>query len=121
MAIAAPNHPSFKTIRSEPADALVNKLAWQRGFLVMDHTTLAEVVRDLNRYNVEKIVIADPSASRMEMYGTIPINGVNGFVRVAQGVLGLRATRHGDEIQIRSETGVEHLTSRGELCSTPDF
>lgn len=100
VAIAALNHPSFKTIRSEPADTLVNKLAWQRGFLVMDHTTLAEVVRDLNRYNVEKIVIADPAAARMQMYGTIPINGVNGFVRVAQGVLGLRATRRGGEIQI---------------------
>ncbi len=100
MAIATPTHPSFKTIRSQPADTLIDKLAWQRGFLVMDHTTLAEVVRDLNRYNVEKIVITDPSAARMEMYGTIPINGVNGFVRVAQGVLGLRATRRGDEIQI---------------------
>lgn len=100
VAIATLAHPSFKTIRGEPADALIDKLAWQRGFLVMDHTTLAEVVRDLNRYNVEKIVIADPAAARMEMYGTIPINGVDGFVRVAQGVLGLRATRHGAEIQI---------------------
>lgn len=100
VAIAAPTHPSFKTIRSEPADTLVDKLAWQRGFLVMDHTTLAEVVRDLNRYNVEKIVVSDPAAARMEMYGTIPINGVDGFVRVAQGVLGLHATRRGDQIQI---------------------
>lgn len=100
VAVAAPAHPSFKTIRSEPADTLIDKLAWQRGFLVMDHTTLAEVVRDLNRYNVEKIVIADPAAARMEMYGTIPINGVDGFVRVAQGVLGLHATRRGAEIQI---------------------
>lgn len=100
VAIATSTHPGFKTIRSEPADALIDKLAWQRGFLVMDHTTLAEVVRDLNRYNVEKIVIADPAAAGMEMYGTIPINGVDGFVRVAQGVLGLHATGRGSEIQI---------------------
>jgi transmembrane sensor len=100
VVVAVSNHPGFRTTRSEPADVLVNKLAWQRGFVVMDHTTLADVVRDLNRYNVEKIIISDPAAARMQMYGTIPINGVDGFVRVAQGVLGLRAIRRGNEIEI---------------------
>lgn len=100
VAVAGPEHRSFRTVRSEPAATLVDKLAWQRGFLVMDHTTLAAVVRDLNRYNVEKIVITDPAAARMEMYGTIPINGVDGFVRVAQDVLGLRVARRGNDIEI---------------------
>lgn len=83
-----------------PAQILVNKLAWQRGFLVLDHTTLADAAQDLNRYNREKIVITDPAAGRMEMYGTIPINGVGGFVRVAQSVLGLRVEKHGNEILV---------------------
>lgn len=100
VAVAGPEHRNFRTVRSEPAATLVDKLAWQRGFLVMDHTTLAAVVHDLNRYNVEKIVITDPAAARMEMYGTIPINGVDGFVRVAQDVLGLRVARHGNDIEI---------------------
>jgi len=100
VATAASNSPGFKMVRNEPAGTLVNKLAWQRGFLVMDHTTLAQAARDLNRYNRQKIVIADSTAANMEMYGTIPINGIEGFVRVAQGVLGLRVVRHGDEITI---------------------
>ncbi len=93
-------YASQQVIKNEPAQMLVNKLAWQRGFLVMNHTTLAEAVRDLNRYNTEKIVIANPAAAQLEMYGTVPINGASGFVRVVQSVLGLRVEKHGNEIVI---------------------
>ena len=88
------------TVTNEPAHTLINELAWQRGFLVLDHTALGDAARDLNRYNRQKIVIVDPNVARMQMYGTIPINGVDGFIRVAQDVLRLNVIKRGDEIVI---------------------
>ena len=43
--------------------ALANDLAWRTGMVVFNHTTLAEAAAELNRYNHEKLVIADPAAS----------------------------------------------------------
>jgi len=88
------------TVTNEPAHTLINELAWQRGFLVLDHTTLADAARDLNRYNHQQIVIVDPAVARMQMYGTVPINGVDGFIRVAQDVLKLNVIRRGGDIVI---------------------
>lgn len=88
------------TVTNKPAHTLINELAWQRGFLVLDHTALAEAARDLNRYNRQQIVIVDPNVARMQVYGTIPITGVDGFIRVAQDVLKLNVIKRGGEVVI---------------------
>jgi transmembrane sensor len=57
------------TLAHVSKDTLDTNLSWRRGVLVFDRTPLSEAVRELNRYNTEKVV---------------------GFVRVAHAVLGLR-------------------------------
>jgi transmembrane sensor len=70
---------------------LSNALGWRRGVIVFDHTTLADAAAELNRYNHQQIVVADPAAALMRIDATLPVNGVEAIVRVAQDVLGVRA------------------------------
>jgi transmembrane sensor len=64
------------------------------------HTPLSEVARELNRYNREKIVIADASVARLTMNGAIPATSVSAFTNTARDVFGLRVETHGNEIVI---------------------
>lgn len=70
--------------------AIDTNLSWRRGVLVFDRTPLAEAVRELNRYNTEKVVIADAQTATTTIGGTFEATNVAGFVRVAHAVLGLR-------------------------------
>jgi transmembrane sensor len=79
---------------------LHNELGWQRGVLVFDNVTLAEAAAEFNRYNREKIVIADPAAAQITIGATLPANDVPAFARVAQKIFGLRTERQGDTIVI---------------------
>jgi len=79
---------------------LANALGWQRGVLVFDNVTLAEAAAEFNRYNREKIVIADPAAAQITVGATLPANDVPAFVRVAQKIFGLHVERQGDTIVI---------------------
>ena len=79
---------------------LTNELGWQRGVLVFDNVTLAEAAAEFNRYNRQKIVIADPSAAHITIGATLPQNDVPAFARVAQKIFGLHVERQGDNIVI---------------------
>lgn len=76
------------------------ELGWQRGVLVFNHTTLAEAAAEFNRYNREKVVIADSEASRRLIGGTFPSGDVEAFTRLAHEVLGLHVEIRGTETVI---------------------
>ena len=52
--------------RRSRVQELANELSWRHGVLVFDHTTLADAAAEFNRYNREKIVIADPAAAQLD-------------------------------------------------------
>ena len=79
---------------------LSNDLAWRRGLLVFDKTTLAEAARQFNRYNQIKLVIADQFAAKVTIDGTFKAGNIGDFTRLVQTVLGLRVAIHGDEAVI---------------------
>jgi transmembrane sensor len=86
MVVATPR----RIVLSTPsAEAISSELAWRSGMLVFNHTTLAEAVAEFNRYNREKLVIADPRASRLLIGGSFRTNDVKVFARVAQDLLGV--------------------------------
>jgi transmembrane sensor len=87
-------------ISKKSAQELASKLAWRRGVLVFKDTALADAVRDLDRYNSEKLVVADPAVAGRTISGTIPTNDVEGFIRVVRGVLGLHVQNDGNEVVI---------------------
>ena len=81
-------------------EGLAIESAWRHGLLVFNHTTLADVAAEFNRYNTQKLSISDPSIARRTIGGTFPTNGVEEFAEVAKGVFGLRVKKDGDEIVI---------------------
>jgi transmembrane sensor len=79
---------------------LANELAWRRGLLVFNYTTLAGAAAEFNRYNAKKIVIADPVAARLTVMGKFPATNVDLFGKVAKSVLRVRVEDRGNEIVI---------------------
>ena len=52
---------------------LEDDLSWRRRRTHFDRQTLAAAAAEFNRYNREKLVIADPAAARMTIGGDIPV------------------------------------------------
>jgi transmembrane sensor len=77
------------TIFTKAPDVLANDLAWRAGMLVFNHTTLAEAAAEFNRYNREKLVIADSRAAGLSIGGTFRQSDVRQFARVARALLGV--------------------------------
>lgn len=79
---------------------LANGLGWRRGVLVFDDTTLATAVTEFNRYNRQKMIVADAQAASQTIGGTFPKNDVEAFTRVARQILGLQISNNGKAIVI---------------------
>src|SRR6185437_15300097 len=75
---------------------LTNELGWRRGVLVFRYTPLAEAAAEFNRYNETKIVVADPAAAQLKIYGTFRANHVEDFTTLAEMVLGLHIKSDGN-------------------------
>ncbi|HEV2561057.1 MAG TPA: FecR domain-containing protein [Rhizomicrobium sp.] len=90
---------SVSLIRKSP-QRLSDELAWRQGLVVLQHTTLAAAAAEFNRYNREKIVIADPAVGELAISGTLPANNPDEFARVAQSFFRLRVGHQGGAIVI---------------------
>ena len=88
------------SIAKEPLRELARTLSWRRGVVVFNHTTLADAAIEFNRYNIKKIVIADPTAARLAIDGTFPTNNVEAFIDAAQRVFKLHVENQGGEFLI---------------------
>ena len=88
------------SVTKESTEDLADRLSWQRGMLVFRHTTLADAAASFNRYNTEKIVIADPQVAGLTINGTFPTTGIALFDRAAQEAFGLHVANQGDELVI---------------------
>lgn len=77
------------SVQTQAAQTLAEELAWRDGMLVFNHTTLTEAAAEFNRYNEEKLVIADPRAANLLIGGTFRQSDVRQFARVARAILGI--------------------------------
>jgi len=89
------------SVRRESEKVLSTGLSWRRGVLVFDKTELGEAAAEFNRYNSEKIVIADPAVASRTIDGTFRTEDVELFARIAQVALGLHVEDGADRIVIR--------------------
>jgi transmembrane sensor len=85
--------------RKKPVAALSTDLSWRQGLLVFKRTTLDQAAAEFNRYNREKLVIAE-SAAQLKIGGTFQSDNISDFAEVAKEVLGVRIERRGDETVI---------------------
>jgi len=89
-------------VKHETADQLANDLSWRRGVLVFTQTALSEVAEEFNRYNPQKLVIADAAAAKIRIGGSFEAGNVRAFVRLLETGFGVRVTRKGADIIISS-------------------
>ena len=94
----ADNNTLVVTKRS--AKDVSDELGWRKGLLIFDHTTLADVAEEFNRYNSEKLVIADPVIAQREVLGTFQANNLTAFARVVRIAFGYRVENRGSEVVI---------------------
>jgi transmembrane sensor len=97
--VATANATSLSVSRKSTAE-LSNNIAWRRGLLIFKYTPLYEAVAEINRYNSEKLIIADTSVANRTIYGTISTHDVQAFVRVTTGALGLHVEKRGKDFVI---------------------
>jgi transmembrane sensor len=69
--------------RNSPRE-MAKDMGWRHGVLVFDNTTLADAAAEFNRYNREKIVIADPKVAALRIDGTFPDENLAVFARAAR-------------------------------------
>jgi len=87
-------------VARQPVAKLASELAWRRGALVFENASLADAARELNRYNTQKIVIADEAVKKLKFDASIPTDGVQVFTRVAREVFDLRVEVRANEVVI---------------------
>lgn len=88
------------SVSREPVADIINGLSWRDGKLVFHHTPLVDAASEFNRYNSEKLVVANAAAGQITINGTFPTNDVHAFSRLAHAALGLRVEDHGQTIVI---------------------
>lgn len=84
----------------ETAQEIADALSWRNGLLVFDHETLASAVAEFNRYNSEKLVVADAKAANLRIGGTFGNNNIAGFVRLLRSAFRLHEESRGNTVII---------------------
>lgn len=102
--VATINADKFSVTRRS-AKELAVELAWRRGMLVFHDTRLADAVREFNRYNAIKLVVADPSIADLKFSAEIRADNYEDFLQLAQTVLRLHVDRVGNSIFISRAGG----------------
>lgn len=70
--------------------------AWRDGRLVFHETPLAEVVRQINRYHVRQIVLADVRLSDLKVSGEFNSGDREGLIKALKILFPLRSEAHGE-------------------------
>ena len=86
------------SITKKPVRELEAALSWRQGLLVFKHTTLAQAADEFNRYNRQRLVIADPITAHLKIRGTFRATDVSSFARLTSAVLSLHVENRGGEI-----------------------
>jgi transmembrane sensor len=97
VAIATANNVS---VAKQAAPQLSSELGWRHGVLIFRHMSLAGAADEFNRYNREKLVVADTAAAHLTIDGTFPANNPVAFTRLAEEIFGLRVMKGDNEIVI---------------------
>ncbi|HEV2561631.1 MAG TPA: FecR domain-containing protein [Rhizomicrobium sp.] len=88
------------SITKRSSNELGKELSWRHGVVVFNRTTLADAASEFNRYNVRKIVIADPAAASLAIDGTFSTTDEAAFIDAARTIFGLRVNGKGRDIVI---------------------
>lgn len=94
------HHAKGETVVSAIDDAVA--LAWKRGQIAVDNAPLSYVVEEMNRHFRGRILIVGSALAERRVSGTIGITDTDGALDFVTRALGVKATRIGPLIIIRS-------------------
>jgi len=83
-------HGRITTVDVEASD-IDRRLAWTKGQIWLNETTLAEAIAQFNRYNSRKFVLADPALGTLRVGGSFATTDPKAFVAALERVFGIRA------------------------------
>jgi len=86
------------TLDTPKLDAVI---AWRRGEAVLDRTTLADAVAEMNRYDQTALVIDDPDIAGLPVSGIYHTGDNRGFARTVARLYGLRVEDQGGSLRLR--------------------
>jgi transmembrane sensor len=92
--------PVSLSVNRKTPQELADELAWRRGMLVFRNARLADVVKEFNRYNATKLVIADPSIADVKVYAELKTDDYEDLLQLVQTMIKLRVDREGSVILI---------------------
>jgi transmembrane sensor len=90
------------SVRTIGTAAVQRRLAWVHGQVVFLGETLHEAVLQINRYNRQQLVIADPKIGRLRVSGTFAATDPKSFVASLEKPLHVRARPQTDRIRLVS-------------------
>jgi transmembrane sensor len=93
LVVAEPAAPVVTRFTAEEA---ARELAWQAPRLQFHETPLAEAVAEFNRLNRHQLVLGEPGLAVLRIGGTFRPDNVEGFVRLLDTALGVRAESDGE-------------------------
>jgi len=94
--------PSVAAIVAPVAPAQIARLlGWQQKRLYFDPTPLSEVVLEFNRFNRQKLVLADAATGAVRVGGSFQADDGETFVRLLESSFGITAERRDGEIVLR--------------------
>lgn len=82
-------------VQHVPLEQAHEYLSWREGYVVFRDTPLAEALDAFNRYNADRIVIADASLDALRVGGRFKLDNGSGFLRLVQQAFPIRAETHG--------------------------
>ncbi len=95
--LAAETRVTAPAVVAVTPEEIRRELVWQAPRLQFYETPLVEAVAEFNRLNRHQLVIADPEIAQLRIGGTFRPDNVEGFVRLLDTALGVRAERVGDD------------------------
>lgn len=97
--VAVATAASMRIVR-KPTQKLMAELGWRHGVIVFDHTTLAEVASEFNRYNHKKLIVTDPKVAKLTIGGTFQTTNTQQLTQLARDIFGLTIEDRGQEVVI---------------------
>jgi len=74
-------------------------LAWHAGQAMFENETLANAVREMNRYSSVKLLVADPAIMQLRLSGVYRVGDNDSFARSVCALLPVRLQRAGEHLE----------------------
>ncbi|MBS0580585.1 MAG: FecR domain-containing protein [Proteobacteria bacterium] len=93
-----PRHPVI--VRSQDPGEAGRQLSWRDGILSFSGESLAEAVREVNRYSHRQVEVADPALARRPVIGIFRAGDIDAFAQSTAVALGAKAEADGAVIRL---------------------